>query len=144
MTHRLSHQAPQLRPLTILVDKCLNDRLRDARWRSIFPHADTPPCKRASTPSASGCLARLKDAPKKTTPEGCLGPSWFSDSAQTYPVGLTGRRTATAGLPQDLLVFPWGELSRVWGEPARLGVIPWGEPAKLLIKNLLSSNSLVG
>ena len=92
---------------------------------------------------ASGCLARLKDAPKKTT----LGAVWamlVSDSAQIYPVGLTGRQTATAGLPQDLLVFPWGELSEVWGEPARLGVIPWGEPAKLLIKNLLSSNSLVG
>jgi hypothetical protein len=67
-----------------------------------------------------------------------------SDSTQTYPVGLTGRLNRPASFPLDLRVFPWGEPSEVWGEPARLGVIPWGEPAKLLIRDLLSSNSLVG
>src|ERR1700733_8809207 len=85
-------------------------------------HADTPPCKRASTPSASGCLARLKDAPKKTTPGAVwavgqrLGailsrgvnrpPNRHCGSptrSPSFPVGRTvrsvGRTGATRGYP---------------------------------------------
>ncbi len=63
------------------------------------------------------------------------------ESYPHYPVGLTDRVSKCTHSQ---------ELSRgenrliVWGEPARLVVIPWGEPTKLLVGINYLSTSLVG
>lgn len=56
-----------------------------------------------------------------------LGPQLIPWGEPTQP-----DRQAESHTAQQLI--PWGEPANVWGEPARLAVIPWGEPDKLLIR----------
>src|ERR1700722_12710264 len=83
------------------------------------PHANMPPRQRESTPSARGCLSRLRSESHRalsghvgqrlvqTYPVGLTGhpnrPCWFPTTAANYPVGRTvrnvGRTGATRGYP---------------------------------------------
>jgi hypothetical protein len=64
---------------------------------------------------------------------------WLGDEGQGetrrwsyphYPVGLTDRAKK---IPRFQELSRGENRPKVWGEPARLVVIPWGEPAKLLV-----------